>query len=281
MNIGKIYLVPTPIGNLKDITLRALEVLENADEIAAEDTRQTLKLLNHFNIKKPLFSYHQHNEQGKSEDIIEKLKSGKNIALVTDAGTPGISDPGSVIVQKCIEQDIPFEVLPGATAFTTALVYSGLDTTKFVFRGFIPRETKDRKVLMEEVKDKKETLIFYESPHRLIDTLDFLSDSLGKRKIAVCRELTKLHEDIYRGTIEDAYNWFLNNKPRGEFVLVIEGKSELEIKAEKEEAFANITIEEHLMNLINSGISKKEAIKIVSQERELPKKEVYKIAIEL
>ena len=281
MNIGKIYLVPTPIGNLKDITLRALEALENADEIAAEDTRQTLKLLNHFNIKKPLFSYHQHNEQGKSEDIIEKLKSGKNIALVTDAGTPGISDPGSVIVQKCIEQDIPFEVLPGATAFTTALVYSGLDTTKFVFRGFIPRETKDRKVLMEEVKDKKETLIFYESPHRLIDTLDFLSDSLGKRKIAGCRELTKLHEDIYRGTIEDAYNWFLNNKPRGEFVLVIEGKSELEIKAEKEEAFANITIEEHLMNLINSGISKKEAIKIVSQERELPKKEVYKIAIEL
>lgn len=281
MNIGKIYLVPTPIGNLKDITLRALEALENADEIAAEDTRQTLKLLNHFNIKKPLFSYHQHNEQGKSEDIIEKLKSGKNIALVTDAGTPGISDPGSVIVQKCIEQDIPFEVLPGATAFTTALVYSGLDTTKFVFRGFIPRETKDRKVLMEEVKDKKETLIFYESPHRLIDTLDFLSDSLGKRKIAICRELTKLHEDIYRGTIEDAYNWFLNNKPRGEFVLVIEGKSELEIKAEKEEAFANITIEEHLINLINSGISKKEAIKIVSQERELPKKEVYKIAIEL
>lgn len=281
MNVGKIYLVPTPIGNLKDITLRALEALENADEIAAEDTRQTLKLLNHFNIKKPLFSYHQHNEQGKSEDIIEKLKSGKNIALVTDAGTPGISDPGSVIVQKCIEQDIPFEVLPGATAFTTALVYSGLDTTKFVFRGFIPRETKDRKVLMEEVKDKKETLIFYESPHRLIDTLDFLSDSLGKRKIAVCRELTKLHEDIYRGTIEDAYTWFLNNKPRGEFVLVIEGKSELEIKAEKEEAFANITIEEHLINLINSGISKKEAIKIVSQERELPKKEVYKIAIEL
>lgn len=281
MNIGKIYLVPTPIGNLKDITLRAIEALENADEIAAEDTRQTLKLLNHFNIKKPLFSYHQHNEQGKSEDIIEKLKSGKNIALVTDAGTPGISDPGSVIVQKCIEQGIGFEVLPGATAFTTALVYSGLDTTKFVFRGFIPRETKDRKILIEQVKDKKETLIFYESPHRLIDTLGFLNKSLGKRKIAVCRELTKLHEEIYRGTIEESYNWFLNNRPRGEFVLVIEGKSESEIKAEKEEAFANLTIEEHLMNLINDGVSKKEAIKIVSQERELPKKEVYKIAIEL
>ena len=174
MEYGKVYLVPTPIGNLKDITLRALEVLENVDEVAAEDTRQSLKLLNHFNIKKPLFSYHQHNEQGKSDEILSKLESGKNIAIVTDAGTPGISDPGSIIVQKCIEQDIPFEVLPGATAFTTALVYSGLDTTKFVFRGFIPRENKDRKALMEEVKDKRETVIFYESPHRLIDTLSLI-----------------------------------------------------------------------------------------------------------
>lgn len=281
MSLGKIFLVPTPIGNLKDITLRALEALENSDEIAAEDTRQTLKLLNHFNIKKPLFSYHQHNEQGKSDDIIDKLKEGKNIALVTDAGTPGISDPGSVIVQKCIEQEIPFEVLPGATAFTTALVYSGLDTTKFVFRGFIPRENKDRKALMEEVKDKRETVIFYESPHRLIDTLDFLNKSLGNRRIAVCRELTKLHEDIFRGTIEDAYNWFVANRPRGEFVLVIEGKTDREIKAEKEEAFANISIEEHLKNLIDTGISKKEAIKIVSKERDLPKKDVYKVAIEI
>lgn len=281
MDIGKIFLVPTPIGNLKDITLRAIEVLENVDEIAAEDTRQTLKLLNHFNIKKSLFSYHQHNEQGKSEGIIEKLKSGKNIALVTDAGTPGISDPGSVIVQKCIEQNIPFEVLPGATAFTTALVYSGLDTTKFIFRGFIPRETKDRKILMEEVKDKTETVIFYESPHRLIDTLDFLKNYLGNRRIAVCRELTKLHEDIYRGTIEEAYNWFVSNRPRGEFVLVIQGKTESEIKAEKEEAYADISIEEHLIKLIETGISKKEAVKMVSQERDLPKKDVYKVSINL
>ena len=152
MEYGKVYLVPTPIGNLKDITLRALEVLENVDEIAAEDTRQSLKLLNHFNIKKPLFSYHQHNEQGKSDEILSKLESGKNIAIVTDAGTPGISDPGSVIVKKCIENNISFEVLPGATAITTALVYSGLDTTKFIFRGFIPRETKERKILTEELK---------------------------------------------------------------------------------------------------------------------------------
>lgn len=281
MDIGKIYLVPTPIGNLKDITLRALEALENADEIAAEDTRQTLKLLNHFKIKKPLFSYHQHNEQGKSNEIINKIKDGKVIALVTDAGTPGISDPGSVIVRRCIEEDLPFEVLPGATAFTTALVYSGLDTTKFVFRGFIPRETKERKILIEEISDKKETLIFYESPHRLIETLAFLNDNFNGRNIAVCRELTKLHEQIFRGSIEEAYNWFLENKPRGEFVLVIAGKSDEEFRAEKEEALANITIEEQLKQLIDSGIDKKEAIKVVAKDREMPKKEVYKIAIEL
>lgn len=281
MNIGKIYLVPTPIGNLKDITLRALEVLENADEIAAEDTRQTLKLLNHFNIKKPLFSYHQHNEQGKSDQIINKLNEGKNIGLVTDAGTPGISDPGSVIVRKCIENNIKFEVLPGATAITTALVYSGLDTTSFTFRGFIPRETKDRKKLIEEIKDNKETLIFYESPHRLIDTLDFLKSSLGNREIAVCRELTKLHEDIFRGRLEDAYNWFVENRPRGEFVLVLSGKTESELQAEKEAEFSQFTVEEHLMNLINGGMDKKEAIKVVSKERGIPKKEVYKISIEL
>lgn len=281
MNIGKIYLIPTPIGNLKDITLRALETLQDVDVIAAEDTRQTLKLLNHFNIKKPLFSYHQHNEQGKSDDILEKLKNGINIGLVTDAGTPGISDPGSVIVQKCIENEIPFEVLPGATAITTALVYSGLDTTKFIFRGFIPRETKDKKILIGEIENVKDTLVFYESPHRLIETLNFLKESLGDRKIAVCRELTKLHEDIFRGTIDEAYNWFLDNRPRGEFVLVISGKTEEEFRLEKEEAWAEISIEDHLLKLINDGIQKKEAIKIVAKERELPKKEVYKIAIEL
>lgn len=281
MSIGKIYLVPTPIGNLKDITLRALETLEKVDEIAAEDTRQSLKLLNHYNIKKPLFSYHQHNEQGKSDQIITKLLDGKNIALVTDAGTPGISDPGSVIVRKCIEENIPFEVLPGATAITTALVYSGLDTMKFVFEGFIPRETKEKKRLIKDVRNKKETLIFYESPHRLIESLAYLNENLGNRNIAVCRELTKLHEEIYRGTIEDAYNWFSENRPRGEFVLVISGKSDSEIKAEKEEALSGISVEEHLINLINNGIEKKEAIKIVAKERELPKKEVYKISINL
>lgn len=281
MAYGKLYLVPTPIGNLKDITLRALEVLGNADIIAAEDTRQTLKLLNHFNIKKSLYSYHQHNERGQSENIINKLKEGLNIALVSDAGTPGISDPGSVIVTKCIEQGIAFEVLPGATAITTAVVYSGLDTTKFLFRGFLPRENKDRKIIIEEIINAKETLVFYEAPHRLLDTLTYLRDNLGNRKIAACRELTKLHEEIVRGTIEECINHFVDKRPRGEFVLVIEGKSEEEIKAAKEALWSDLTIEEHILKTIESGIDKKQAIKIVAKERNLPKNEVYKYSTEL
>lgn len=281
MECGKLYLVPTPIGNLKDITLRALEVLENADIIAAEDTRQTLKLLNHFNIKKSLYSYHQHNEQGQSENIITKLEEGLNIALVSDAGTPGISDPGSVIVSKCIKKGIPFEVLPGATAITTAVVYSGLDTTKFIFRGFLPRENKDRKIIIEEIVNAKETLIFYEAPHRLLDTLNYLRDKLGNRKMAACRELTKLHEEIVRGSIDDCINHFLDKRPRGEFVLVVEGKSEEEINAEKEALWIDLTIEEHILKIIESGIDKKQAIKLVAKERSLPKSEVYKYSTEL
>lgn len=281
MEKGKLYLVPTPIGNLKDITLRALEILENADIIAAEDTRQSLKLLNHFNIKKSLFSYHKHNEQGKSEDIISKLKEGLNVALITDAGTPGISDPGSIVVSKCIEQELDFEVLPGATAITTALVYSGLDTTKFVFRGFLPRENKERNPIIQEILNVRDTIILYEAPHRLLDTLEYLLNNLGDRKIAICRELTKLHEEIYRGSISLALSYFIENRPRGEFVLVIEGKSDEEIKAEKEAIWSDLTVQEHLIKLIESGIDKKEAIKLVAKERGLPKKEVYKYSTEL
>lgn len=281
MELGKLYLVPTPIGNLKDITLRALEVLESVDEIAAEDTRQSLKLLNHFEIKKSLFSYHKHNEQGKSYNIIEKLKKGINIAIITDAGTPGISDPGSVIVEKCIEEGIPFEVLPGATAITTALVYSGLDTTKFIFRGFLPRENKDRIPVIEEVKNARDTLIFYEAPHRLLNTLSFLLDNLGNRSIAACRELTKLHEEIFRGSITESINYFTENRPRGEFVLVISGKSDEDIKIEKESQWIDLSIEEHLEKVISEGINKKEAIKLVAKERGLAKKDVYKYSTNL
>lgn len=281
MSTGKIYLVPTPIGNLKDITLRALEVLKKVDIVAAEDTRQTLKLLNHFEIKKTLISYHQHNEQGKSEDILQLIEEGKSIAIVTDAGTPGISDPGAVIVQKCIQNNYEFEVLPGATAITTALVYSGLDTTKFIFRGFISRENKERKKLFEEVRDSKETLIFYESPHRLLNTLSILMKELGNRKISVCRELTKLHEEITRGSIEEVIEVFSNRTIKGEFVLVVEGKTQDEIDREHREQWQDLSIEEHIISVMNEGLSKKEAIKRVAKERGMQKNEVYKIATEI
>ena len=281
MERGKLYLVPTPIGNLKDITLRALDVLKEADFIAAEDTRQTLKLLNHFEIKKPLISYHKFNEQGKSNEIINYLEDGKNIALVSDAGTPGISDPGSVIVERCIQENIDFEVLPGATAITTALVYSGLDTTKFLFRGFLPREKKDRKSVVSGLLNSQETLIFYEAPHRLLDTLTFLLDTFGDRRIAVCRELTKLYEQIYRGHLSEALKYFAENKPRGEFVLVLEGKQLEEIKQEKRDSWIDLSIEEHILKYMNDGISKKEAIKMVAKDRELPKNEVYKYSTNL
>ena len=278
MKSGKLYLVPTPIGNLKDITLRALETLKAADIIAAEDTRQTLKLLNHFEIKKTMISYHKFNEQSKSDKIIDLLMEGKTVALVSDAGTPGISDPGSVIVERCIEKMIDFEVLPGATAITTALVYSGLDTTKFLFRGFLPRENKDRKIITDELLQSQETLIFYEAPHRLIDTLTFLLDAFGDRKIAVCRELTKIYQEIYRGNIKEAIQYFIEKKPRGEFVLVLEGKKLEDIKQEKKEAWINLSIEEHILKYINDGTNKKDAIKLVAKERELPKSEVYKFS---
>ncbi|MGL5243549.1 MAG: 16S rRNA (cytidine(1402)-2'-O)-methyltransferase, partial [Sarcina sp.] len=267
--------------NLGDITLRALETLKNVDLIAAEDTRQSLKLLNHFNIKKTLISYHQHNEQGKSEEIISRVKKGESVAIVTDAGTPGISDPGSVIVQKCIEQNIDFEVLPGATAFTTALIYSGLDTSKFLFKGFFPRESKERKELMVDLKDRCETIIMYESPYRVLDTLTFIKNNLGNRTIAACRELTKLHEEIFRGSIEEVINFFSNKQPKGEFVLVISGKTLKEIEDEKASKWENVSIEEHIKLLINNGVNKKDAIKQVAKDRRLAKSEVYKYSIEL
>ena len=278
---GKLYLVPTPIGNLKDITLRALEVLQSVDLIAAEDTRQSLKLLNHFNIKKTLISYHQHNEQGKSENIIDQIKEGKNIALISDAGTPGISDPGSVIVLKCIEQNIGFEVLPGATAITTALVYSGLDTTKFIFRGFLPRENKDRRPIINDLVDRSETLIFYEAPHRLLNTLEFLYENIGNRKIAMCRELTKLYEEIIRLPLIDAIEYYKVNSPRGEYVLVIEGKSKEAIDKDEKAKWDTLTIEEHIEKYMREGVDKKDAMKKVAKDRSMSKSEIYKYSLNI
>ncbi|MBV7275414.1 16S rRNA (cytidine(1402)-2'-O)-methyltransferase [Clostridium sp. PL3] len=281
MDYGKLYLVPTPIGNLKDITIRALEVLESVDLVAAEDTRQSLKLLNYFNIKKPLISYHKHNEQGKSIDLIEKLKEGKRIAVVSDAGTPGISDPGSVIVLRCIEENIDFEVLPGATAVTTALVYSGLDTSKFIFRGFLPRDNKDRKLIIDELKDRKETIIFYESPYRIRETLEFFKNNFGNRRISLCRELTKLHEEIVRLSLEEAIEFYSGKDIKGEFVLVIEGKREEEILEEEKARWNLITIEDHIRKYVSEGLSKKEAIKKVAKDRKISKSEIYKYSIDI
>lgn len=281
MSLGKLFLVGTPIGNLSDITLRALETLKTVDMIAAEDTRQTLKLLNHFSIKKPLISYHKYNETERGNEIISKLREGINVALVTDAGMPGISDPGSVVTEKCIEEGIDFEVIPGATAVITALVHSGLDTTSFIFKGFIPRENKDRREFLEDLKDRQETLIFYEAPHRLKKTLEFLKENLGNRRISICRELTKLHEEILRFTLEESIAYYEEKLPKGEFVLILEGKNKAEAEKEKMELWEYISIEEHIKKYIEEGISKKEAIKKVAKDRNMPKSEIYKHSLNL
>lgn len=278
---GKLYLVPTPIGNLKDITLRALEVLKKVDIIACEDTRQSLKLLNHFEIKKTLISYHKHNENGKSEDIIEMILQGKSVAVISDAGTPGISDPGAILVKRCVENQIEFEVLPGATAITTALVYSGLNTDRFIFIGFLPRENKDKKKVVESVIDRTETIILYEAPHRIRQTLTFLRNQLGNRNISVCRELTKLHETIIRGTLDEVIELYNEENPRGEYVLVVDGKNEEEILMENRARWQDISIEEHIKSYMESGIEKKDAIKMVAKERGIHKSEVYKFSVDL
>lgn len=278
---GKLFLVGTPIGNLQDITLRALETLKNCDIVAAEDTRQSIKLLNHFNIKKPLMSYHKFNEKEKSTEIIELIKSGKNVAIITDAGMPGISDPGSVIALKCIEEEVEFEVIPGPTALITALVYSGLDTSKFLFRGFLPRENKDRKAVIEEIKNARDTLIFYEAPHRLKSTLEFLLTHLGDRNISICRELTKMHEDIKRCTLSEALNFYNESSAKGEYVLIIEGKSDEEIKNEEMAKWDEVSVEDHIIKYIREGFSKKEAIKMTAKDRNMPKSEIYKFSINL
>lgn len=278
---GKLYLIPTPIGNLKDITLRALETLKGVDVIACEDTRQSLKLLNHFGIKKTLISYHMHNENGKSEDIIKRLLEGQNIAVISDAGTPGISDPGAVIAKRCIEEEIEFEVYPGATAITTALVYSGLNTDKFIFVGFLSRDNKDRRETIESLVDREETIILYEAPHRIQSTLNFIKENLGNRRIAVCKELTKMHETILRGTVDECIEYYEENTPRGEYVIVISGKTKEEIIEEKKSQWEGLTVEEHIEKFISEGKDKKEAVKLVAKERGVHKSEIYKHSLNL
>lgn len=279
--MGALYLVSTPIGNLKDITIRAIEILEEVDIIAAEDTRQTLKLLNHFKIKKPLVSYHDHNKYESGEKLIQKLKEGKTIALVSDAGTPGISDPGEEIVKLCIEEGIEVYSCPGAVAGIYALTVSGLSTKKFTFEGFLERDGKRRKEDLERIKKETKTLILYEAPHRLRKTLKDLSEHLGNRRIAICRELTKKYEEILRFNLNDAILYYETKNPKGEYVLILEGLTKEDIDKENEERYKNISIEEHIIEYIHRGITKKEAIKLVSKERRIPKSEVYKESLNI
>lgn len=275
---GKLYVCPTPIGNLEDITYRTLKVLEEVDLIAAEDTRHTLKLLNHFNITKALTSYHDHNRNTKGAVLIEELNSGKNIALVSDAGTPGISDPGEDIVRECIENNIEVEVLPGASAFVIALVGSGIETRRFTFEGFLDRDKKKKKKRLEEIKNIESTLIIYESPHRLKETLKLMSEILGERNISLCRELTKKHEEYIRTTIESARKYYEENDPRGEYILIVEGNKNVE---EEKNSYEHLNEREYVELLLKEGMSKKDAIKTVARERSLKKDIVYKQVLDL
>lgn len=268
MEKGTLYICATPIGNLEDITLRTIRILKEVDLIAAEDTRHTIRLLNHLNIKKPLTSYHEHNIKEKGIELIYKLKDGIDIALVSDAGMPGISDPGADLVRQAIEYDIPMVVLPGATASITALVLSGLDTDKFIFEGFLSSKRSHRRRELENIKEYRKTTIIYESPHRILATLKDISDILGERQLSISRELTKKYEETFRGIASEAIEKFSESKVRGEFVIVLEGNLE---EDEPEE----IDIREALNRYINEGYSNKEAVKKVSSEYDIPKNLVY------
>lgn len=268
---GKLYLVATPIGNLEDITLRALNILKQVDMIAAEDTRHTLGLLNHFEISKPLISYYKQNESTRSAELVEKLKSGKNIALVSDAGTPGISDPGEQIVKCAIENEIEIVAIPGACAFVNALISSGMPTREFCFLGFLSAVKKERKKKLEEVKYETKTLIFYEAPHKLKNTLCDMLEILGDRNIVLARELTKIHEELIRGKISDILE---NIEPKGEFVIVVEGNCESKKDVEIRNLNA-MTLDEQYQFYENQGFDKKEIIKQIAKDRNVSKNEIY------
>ena len=273
---GTLYLCATPIGNLGDITERVLRTLEEVDLIAAEDTRNTLRLLNHFGIKKPLTSYHEYNKFAKAEELITKLRNGQNIAVVTDAGTPAISDPGEVIAAMCIEQGIKVTSLPGACALITALTMSGMPSRRFCFEGFLPADKKERRYILEQLKREERTTILYEAPHHLRGTLQELYDSLGDRKITLCRELTKKFEEALPMTLESAIVYYSENEPRGEYVLVMAGADRAALEEEKRVKFEEMSLEEHMAMYMDQGLSRKEAMKKVAADRGVSKRDIYK-----
>lgn len=273
---GTLYLCATPIGNLEDITYRVLRTLKEVDLIAAEDTRNSIRLLNHFEIKTPMTSYHEYNKIDKAYQLVAKMREGKNIALITDAGTPGISDPGEDIVRICYEEGIPVTSLPGAAACITALTMSGLPTRRFAFEAFLPKDKKEHQAVLEELKTETRTIIIYEAPHHLVRTLQELSDTLGgDRRLTICRELTKRHEEKLQMTLTDSLSYYEVNEPRGEYVLIIAGRSREEMKKEEQAGWEALSLEEHMAHYESQGIDRREAMKRVAKDRGGSKRDIY------
>ena len=273
---GTLYLCATPIGNLEDITYRVLRTLKEVDLIAAEDTRNSIRLLNHFEIKTPMTSYHEYNKIDKAYQLVAKMREGKTIALITDAGTPGISDPGEDIVRICYEEGIPVTSLPGAAACITALTMSGLPTRRFVFEAFLPKDKKEHQAVLEELKTETRTIIIYEAPHHLVRTLQELSDTLGgDRRLTICRELTKRHEEKLQMTLADSLSYYEVNESRGEYVLIIAGRSREEMKKEEQAGWEALSLEEHMAHYESQGIDRKEAMKRVAKDRGVSKRDIY------
>lgn len=280
---GTLYLCATPIGNLEDITFRVLNTLKEVDLIAAEDTRHSIKLLNHFDIKTPMTSYHEYNKVDKARYLVEKLGEGMNIALITDAGTPGISDPGEELVRQCYEAGIKVTSLPGPAACITALTMSGLPTRRFCFEAFLPAEKSDKKErqrILEELRDETRTIIIYEAPHHLKAVLKDLLGTLGNRRITICRELTKRYEEAYRTTLEDALVFYETEEPKGECVIVIQGKSVEELRKEQTDSWEEISLEDHMERYTSQGMNRKEAMKAVARDRGISKRDVYQGLLE-
>jgi len=273
---GMLYLVATPIGNLEDMTFRAIRVLKEADLIAAEDTRGTIRLLNHFEIHTPMTSYHEYNKVAKARMLVGKMLEGQTVACVTDAGTPGISDPGEVLVQMAQDAGIRVIPVPGACAAVSALVASGLPTGRFCFEAFLPAGKKEREAVLAELKEETRTIVLYEAPHRIRKTLKILLDALGDRDISICRELTKVHEEIRKTTITEALSFYEKQEPRGEYVLAVAGRSRKELIESRQEAVrGEMSLEEHMKQYLESGMDRKEAMKAVAQDRGMTKREVY------
>lgn len=277
---GKLYLCATPIGNLEDITIRVLRTLREVDLIAAEDTRNSIKLLNHFHIKTPMTSYHEYNKTEKAYQLVEKMRQGQNIALITDAGTPAISDPGEDLVRICQESGISVTSLPGPAACITALTVSGLPTRRFAFEAFLPKEKKERAAILDSLRQETRTIILYEAPHHLVKTLEELYETLGDRAVTLCRELTKKYETLFSTTISGAVSYYREQEPRGEFVLVIQGKNQQQILREQQLSWESIPLEEHMQKYESQGISRKEAMKMVAKDRGISKRDVYGMLLE-